>query len=129
MTTPPARIPDHRALTGDERLLVIWLLEHGDPAARAFLAQVDGARVTARCGCGCASVDFDLADPSAKPPHGMTILGEFQWLADQGGLCGVFVFARGAQLAGLEVWSIDGIETPRRLPAPAELHPLGSVRP
>ena len=34
---------------------------------------------------------------------------------------GVFVFAEQEQLAGLEVWSVDGEETPTSLPEPRQL--------
>lgn len=122
MPSSPAKIPEERALTDDERALVVWLLHHGQPGASVFASQACSARVAARCGCGCASLDFALeGDPGGHAPPGIAVFAEFCWRADQGGLCGVFVFARGPHLAGIEVWSIDGVETPRRLPAPREL--------
>ena len=45
------------------------------------------------------------------PPaeSGMHILADYQWQAANGAHFGVFVFARAGLLAGLEVWSVDGL--------------------
>jgi hypothetical protein len=54
-----------------------------------------------------------------------------QWLLEhgephadsEGRLFGVFVFSKSGYLAGLEVWSIDGLATPIALPEPSWLTP------
>ena len=102
---------------------------HGLPGAAAHLGALDRARVVGRCGCGCASVDF--AVDGRRPPHGATyeVLADYQWRDAAGCLGGVFAFARGGVLAGLEVWSVDGEADTTRLPAPDALEPLGTPPP
>ncbi len=46
---------------------------------------------------------------------------DYFWNAPGGGLCGIFVFAEQEQLAGLDVWSVDGAETPYVLPGISDL--------
>lgn len=119
-------IPEDRPLTDRESELVRWLLANGKKGAERYLPQVERARVVQRCGCGCASVDFGLDGNKSNLRGGMEVLSDCSWQTSSGNLCGVFVFAREEHLAGLEVWSIDGGETPKDLPPPSELKPYGS---
>jgi len=112
-----------RALSDAERRLIHWLLEHGSPDAANYLAQLDRTRVAAQCPCGCPTVDLAVAE--VRPAGGdKVILSDYQWQGPGGEQFGVFVFARAGFLAGLEVWSIDGLDTPSRLPDTTELRPL-----
>lgn len=119
-------IPDDRPLTPEEHALTRWLLERGMPEAAGYLPQLDRARVVARCGCGCASVDFAVG--GRRPPSGaaLEVLADYQWRDAAGRLGGVFPFAKDGLLAGLEVWSIDGEAATDRLPSLAVLEPLGT---
>jgi hypothetical protein len=54
----------------------------------------------------------------------MHVLSDYQWIFPEGYLCGIFVFAKGELLSGLEVWSIDGQATPISLPAIEDLTPI-----
>jgi hypothetical protein len=67
-------IPEDRVLSGDERSLVRWMLEHGESHALPFLPQLEEARVAARCPCGCASIDFAIGTKRAPNSGGMDIL-------------------------------------------------------
>ena len=107
-------IPEDRLLTDEEKALVAWLLDHGAPKAEAFRHQLQNARVASRCACGCASVDFSI-DGKQSDEVGLNILSDFYWLDDKGISYGVFVFAKGDLLAGLEVYSMSG-KTPVSLP-------------
>ena len=117
-------IAEDRPLTSHEVALTRWLLAHGEPSAAAFCDQLAGARVVARCPCGCASVDFTIDGQRAPAGTGMAILADYEWRGSAGELFGVFAFAQGDLLGGIEVWSVDGEATPTRLPDPAELTPL-----
>jgi hypothetical protein len=46
----------------------------------------------------------------------MEVLSDFKWSDEHGNLFGVYVFARSGQLAGLDLWSIDGNATASSLP-------------
>ena len=113
-------IPEDRPLSPEETDLVRWLLEHGNPQAREFLPQLAEARVVSRCGCGCASVDFAVGVVAPAPGSGLGILADFYYRTAEGHLCGVFVFENCERLAGLEVWSADGLCVPT-LPAVTQL--------
>ena len=117
-------IPGGRPLTAQEASLVGWLLEHGSPDAAAFLPQLFEARVVSRCHCGCASIDFAIGAEVAPVATGVQVLSDYEWVEADGSLFGVFVFARGGRLAGLEVWSVDGRSTASSLPAIDQLRPL-----
>ena len=119
MTRHGVRAPDNRTLSLKERQLLTWLLDHGKPSAQSYLAAIESLRVVARCGCGCASVDF-LHAPSTP----LEILSDHMWRDAAGWVFGIFAFAKSGQLAGLEVWSIDGEGTPTDLPDAADLVPL-----
>lgn len=101
-----------------------WMLTHGGPLAASYLPQLDSALVAGRCPCGCASIDFSVGGATPPAEAGIEVLADFQWPDAGGGSCGVFAFARGGLLGGLEVWSIDGQVTPDVLPTPDVLTPL-----
>jgi hypothetical protein len=120
--------PENRPLTTDEAALVRWLLEHGNPDAAAFLPQLAGARVVSRCPCGCASINFAIGGTAAPVGTGTHVLSDYVWQAPDGSHCGVFAFACGGQLAGLEVWTADGVGPVSSLPSVEHLRPLVSRR-
>ena len=119
----PVSPQQDRPLTEQERSLVRWLLEHGNPDAAEFLPQLDDAWVVSRCGCGCASIDFAIGGVPPRSDAGMHILSDFEWQGD-GVYSGIFVFACGGQLAGFEVWSLDGKVSTSSLPRIDQLRPL-----
>jgi hypothetical protein len=120
MTKHPANAVEERLASPQEVALVRWLLQHGEPSARAHLAELEDLHVVSRCTCGCASVDF-----AHEPGAGLKILSDYRWEDQHGNLFGVFVFAKRGKLAGLEVWSIDGQATPAALPDPELLRRSG----
>jgi hypothetical protein len=109
-------IPEDRPLTSQEASLVRWLLEHAFRPADAYLAQLNDARVSSRCACGCASVDFAIGGVVPTVGGGIGLIADFDYPTDQGHCCGVFVFERAGLLAGLEVYSADGLSNPPTLP-------------
>jgi len=97
-----------RPLHPSERATLLAVLEAADFDGRdALVAQVDSARVVARCPCGCATVDL-VVDPDAPPapteasivPNGAAVLGE-----DGDEIGGVLVLVDAGRLATLEVYS------------------------
>lgn len=113
---------DNRPLTDQERNLVRWMLEHGNPEAAAFLPQLELAEVTPwRCSCGCASINFQIRGMPVAPP-GVRILADFDFM-DNETLSGIFVFENDGILSGLEVYGMAG-DAPKSLPEPSELRPF-----
>jgi hypothetical protein len=117
-------IPEDRPLTPEEESLVRWLLEYGTPEAPGFLPQLRQARVVSRCPCGCASIDFAVGGRRPPPAAGMQILADHLWQDAGGHRFGVFVFAKDGVLAGLEVWSVDGLAVASALPGVEVLQPV-----
>ncbi|TVP97409.1 MAG: hypothetical protein EA381_15010 [Planctomycetaceae bacterium] len=113
----------NRRLTAQERRLVRWMLEHGSPEAADYLPQLDQAEVTPwKCGCGCASVNFQIhghreASPAVHPIADF-IFGEGDTLN------GIFVYEMNGILSGLEVYGLTG-DAPKSLPRPEDLRPFG----
>jgi hypothetical protein len=109
----------NRQLTSAEEQLIRWMLEHGNPDARAFVPQLEKAQVTPdRCPCGCASIDLSI-DCLPKPSGGLHILADFLF-GTESDPSGIFVFEQGGVLSGLEVYGLAG-DAPRTLPSPSSL--------
>ena len=119
MTEHQSSIPDDRPLTSKEITLLRWLLEHGTDSAAQHVGEIEKLRVVSRCGCGCASIDFVRA-----PGSPLEILSDQQWQDEQGRRFGAFAFAKEGKIAGIEVWSMDGLATPTALPDPSLLSPV-----
>lgn len=123
-----APIPEDRPLTQQEQAVVRWLLEHGSPDAAGYLPQLTQSRVVSRCPCGCASIDFAISGVIPPADAGMNVLSDYIWQADDGALCGIFVFSSSGLLAGLEVWSADGgMGAVSTLPSVELLRPLAAL--
>ena len=112
-----------RPLSAKELALVVWMLEHGNARAAVALPQVEKVRVISRCGCGCASVDFSVDGLAPLPRSKMEVVSDYCWFTERGNLCGAYIFLHAGRLAGIDVWSIDGAETPREVPDPELLRP------
>jgi hypothetical protein len=121
-------IPEDRPLSEKEKSLLRWLLEHGTREASTYIIQIPHLRVSSRCPCGCASIDFAVGGKLAASSGGMQILADYLWDEADNGPFGVFVFARGEQLAGLEVWSAGSADAPKSLPDPQQLRPFGPAQ-
>ncbi|MFZ4574221.1 MAG: hypothetical protein ACOYN0_07470 [Phycisphaerales bacterium] len=99
-----------------------WMLEHGSPAAAAFLPQLELAEVTPwKCECGCASINFRVRGSPEAPP-GCVPIADFVFGSGDA-LAGIYVFQSDGILAGLEVYGLAG-DAPRSLPDPTELLPF-----
>jgi hypothetical protein len=112
----------NRQLTSAEEQLIRWMLENGNPEARAFLPQLEKAQVTpTRCPCGCASIELSI-DGFPEPWGGLHVLADFIF-GSGGDLSGIFVFEKSGVLAGLEVYGLAG-DAPKALPSSDSLKPL-----
>lgn len=109
----------NRPLSAPEMSLARWMLEHGNPEAKAFLEQLEVARVTPwRCPCGCGSISFQI-EGREPAPSGVHILGDFIFQSDKE-LAGIFIYENTGLLSGIEVYGFAG-DAPRALPKEEEL--------
>jgi hypothetical protein len=116
-----------RELTAEERRLVRWMLEHGEPEARDFLAQLERARVTPwRCECGCASINFSIGG-QPKPSGGLHPIAHFVF-GREGEESGIFAYEQSGVLAGVEVYGMAG-DAPKLLPTPDMLRSFSDATP
>jgi hypothetical protein len=111
-----------RELTGTERELLRWALEHSAHEPELYRDQIPQLRVVGRCGRGCPSVDLALEGQPHSHDTPVRLIAQADGQSPEGVPVGVLVFARGAVLSGLEVYSITG-EVPISLPRPAALVP------
>ncbi len=104
----------YRPLSDKERCLARWMLESGTPEGAGFLSQLERAEVTPwRCPCGCASINFKVQGMPAAPP-GVHVLGDFVFFnGDE--LAGIFIYSSNGILSGLEVTGLEG-DAPKSLP-------------
>jgi hypothetical protein len=125
MAHETGELSEPRELSAEERGLTDWLLRHGAAEGIDFLTQLEHAKVIGHCNCGCASIDFSI-DGRRPKTFGMRVLSDFQWKDEQGRLFGAIVFEQDDLLAGLDLWSIDGIATAYVLPSVEALVPYGT---
>lgn len=119
-------LEQNRPLSAAEMSLARWMLEHGEPTARAFLEQLAVAEVTPwRCPCGCGSINFQIKGCEPAPP-GVHILGDFIFGPDNAP-AGIFIFESAGLLSGIEVYGLAG-DAPAELPREDALRPLAPGR-
>ena len=111
-----------RELTDKEASLIAWLLEHGNDKARSHISSISDARVVSECACGCATIDLSIGGALPLESAGLEVVSDYLWKSSAGAENGIFVFLKENQLAGMEVWSIDGTEVPG-LPEIDQLRP------
>jgi hypothetical protein len=113
--------PEKRPLTGDERDLVRWLIEHSEHAPPGLMPQIERLSVFERCTCGCPTIYFAF-DGEPVSRKGERIISD--WLANvDGDLVGVMLFQTDGRLSSLEVYSCAGTDKPFGLPAIESLFP------
>ncbi len=100
-------------------MLAVWMLVNGNDDARAFLPELENARVCGLCGCGCASIDFRI-DGKDEPAVGIRVLGDFLFVQGDE-TCGVFIFEQERVHSGIEVFGYGNIDVVKELPKPSQL--------
>ena len=109
-----------RPLAAPEVNAIKKLVDACPPEFQAVKAQLEGARVTDRCACGCAT--FDISAPPHAPiaADGFTGLLPAEGTIPRGGspADGLIVFLRDGRLVGLEVYGVA--DTPIRQLPPAD---------
>jgi len=116
-------LPLDRDLTPEERAIAEWLLLNADPPATAFLHQLDTARVTGQCSCGCPTVDLLIrADTAPAEPRDNPVGDAIAEV--NGKMVGVMLLQRQGYLTCLEVYDLSDIEHPYGLPGLSSLKPF-----
>ncbi|MGW3967033.1 hypothetical protein ACWED2_44955 [Amycolatopsis sp. NPDC005003] len=105
-----------RPLTPNERTTLDALLAADFPGAAELRAQAATARVTGRCGCGCPSINLEVA--RTLPVAAITDAPVAIEADAPGG--GLIVFAEDGRLSCLEYWT--AADEP-----PAEFPPSGQI--
>jgi hypothetical protein len=118
-----AVMPMDRPLTSPERAILDFLLTAEFQGRAALRAQVDHARASGRCPCGCATVDLAV-DRTAAPPAQVSE----RMVADamsRDGEYGLLLFVDDGYLSSVEIYG-NVADPPPEFPPPSEfLEPLG----
>lgn len=113
---------DYRPLSGKERELLVWLLEHGPIDAANFLPQLSITEARSSCRCGCPSIEFSVPmdSPFIASPQGMEAHFSGRSGDDEVGL---LLTAGSGVLSELEVYTFGAVDHPFDLPAINTLRP------
>ena len=107
----PARTLDEdRPLTPEEKQLAEHLLRHvAPPEARTFIPQLEHARVTGRCSCGCPTVDLTVPPEFRvmNPPPDRPLADATGRVANK--LVGLMLFQNGGLLSLLETYRLEDV--------------------
>ena len=115
-------IPLERGLSDEERAIAEWVLTHATPPALSYLPQLDLARVTGGCKCGCPTVHLTVPERAPRGEPRDSPIGDVTGTAD-GKLVGVMLFHNNGLLTSLEVYDLSDIAHPYDLPAVNTLRP------
>ena len=112
-----------RPLTEHEYAIAKWLLLHSTPPATDFLPQLDVARVSGHCGCGCPTADLKVPEGTPKAEVRDNPIGDAIGEVN-GKMVGVMLLQRGGYLKCLEIYDLSDIEHPYGLPDLNSLRPF-----
>jgi hypothetical protein len=120
---PASTISLDRPISGEERAIAEWLLIHSKPSAIPFLPQLDGARVTGLCSCGCPTVDLRVVEGISPAQTQDNLVGDALGEVN-GNMVGVMLLQSGGYLTCLEIYDLSDIPHPYGLPDLKSLRPL-----
>ncbi|MHC4136114.1 MAG: hypothetical protein ACYS0K_14130 [Planctomycetota bacterium] len=107
---------EDRPISAPEAKVVDWLLRNAEGRLEHLVESVPQLSVVGRCGCGCASVDFEEDSGNSNP------IAEAVGENSQGLQCGLILWGREDAVTGLEIYELD--------PGSAsELPELGTLKP
>ena len=113
-------IREARELTGHERTLLQWLIQHGTGSVPELMAQLAEARVVSRCRCGCPTIDLAIGTRTDSTRGGSDIVADAFGQSPEGYPVGVILHVREGLLSELEVYS-NGHGCPFSTPRPEAL--------
>jgi hypothetical protein len=107
-----------RPLTPEELVLVTWLVENAEPRGRLerLADSIQRIKVVSKCGCGCASVDFERTSALGTRQSLVEAVGE----AVTGEALLVILWGNDEELGGLDVMDLAGSNL-NALPVPGSL--------
>jgi len=108
--------PEHRALTEEERALLVWLIRNGDPDALSYAGQLSEITVVGMCTCGCPSIDLALRGAECRKTGPSHLLVDLDGKTREGIEVGVMLHARDGEISELEVYTIADVKGPFGLP-------------
>ena len=121
---PATTLPLDRPLTPEERAIGEWVLRNADPPALDFLPQLEVARVTGQCSCGCPTIDLRMPEGTPRVEPRENPVGDATGHVGED-MVGVMLLQRGGYLQCLEVYDLSDIQRPYGLPSVKSLEPMG----
>ena len=99
---------EQRPLKSEERALLKALVKRSE-RAHDYSGQIQRARVVARCGCGCPTVDLDTEGAGRCLVGPSTIIANGRGRDKAGVLVEVILHVREGKLSELEVYAAEGV--------------------
>ncbi|MBO0695421.1 MAG: hypothetical protein J2P56_04890, partial [Verrucomicrobia bacterium] len=109
-------IPAPRQLSDNERLLIEWLLRHGEVAASDYLQQLPYTSVASHCDCGCPTIGLAVSANAPRISQPTGIIADVRAVTPEGGDVGMMVHASDGNLEELEVYPIGATPATFSLP-------------
>ncbi len=109
-----------RPINNAEALVVSTALHVAptNPVSEQLLASIDSLVVVDKCGCGCASVDFEKQHENS----GNIPIADAIGLTPRGGEVGIIVWGTTFKITGLEIFDLGAGQEDLVLPIPATIH-------
>ena len=114
-------IPERRRIRQSEAEVIRAALDRAAvaPVDHTVSAAIPDLDVIARCGCGCASVDFDA--PTSEERSG--IVADATGQTPRGGQVGIIVWGRSDAITALEIYDLGAGDDDLILPVPTSVIP------
>jgi hypothetical protein len=109
--------PERRKLNNEERLLLEWLIAHGNADAHQYAPQMAGISVVGTCTCGCPTIDLATGESEQRKTAPSHILADFVGKTPEGIEVGVILHAREGAISELEIYAIPDVNGPFSLPS------------
>lgn len=115
----------NRPLTSREQEVLRYLLSFEPPphladTHRALIGQIEFARVTGQCDCGCATVDLSVDQSRARRAAGPDLVGPYSEARHITEPRDLLLFVQDGWLLSLEIVDYDDVHSPE-LPEPLRL--------
>lgn len=117
-------VPLDRPLSAEERSIAEWLLHNASKHGASYLPQLEAARITGQCSCGCPTVDLKISSETLRAEPVDNPVGDATGEVN-GKMVGVMLLQSGGYLTCLEVYDLSDIERPYGLPDMKSLRAFG----
>jgi hypothetical protein len=121
--TDDVDLSEYRPITPQEKALLTGLLHSSDPAALAFLPQLEGMLAHPNCTCGCPTMALAIAEQHPRTSFRGNIVADMLGEASDGTV-GLLLFQAGGKLTCLEAYDLAGRTGRYEFPPAESIYPF-----